>query len=56
MKKLATTQFAIHPLLEERWSPRAFDTKEVSKEIIDSLLEALRWEALLALTNSRGVC
>lgn len=43
MKKLATTEFSIHPLLQKRWSPRAFDTKEVSKEIIDSLLEALRW-------------
>ena len=51
MKKLATTQFAIHTVLQKRWSPRAFDAKEVSKEIIDSLLEALHWAPSCFIAN-----
>jgi nitroreductase len=43
MKKPAITKYKINPLLEERWSPRAFDSKPVEKEKIQSILEAARW-------------
>ena len=33
----------IHELLQERYSPRAFTEQGVSKETIQSLLEAARW-------------
>jgi nitroreductase len=44
MKKNATTQFPIAPLLAERWSGRAYDSRRLlgAKETI-VLLEAARW-------------
>ena len=33
----------IHPLLMKRWSPKAFSSKMLSKEQIESLFEAARW-------------
>ncbi len=46
MKKTAATDFEIHELLKERWSPRAFNPeKEVSTEQIQRLFEAARWAA-----------
>ena len=43
MEKPAHTQYAIHELLRNRWSPRAFSEKPVSSETLGSLLEAARW-------------
>jgi nitroreductase len=40
-------QFAheIHPLLQRRWSPRAFSTRPVDEATLLTLLEAARWAA-----------
>jgi nitroreductase len=43
MKKPAPTQFPINELIRDRWSPRAFENKSVSPEILHSLFEAARW-------------
>ncbi|WP_292784881.1 nitroreductase family protein [Methylophilus sp. UBA6697] len=44
MQKPAITQQAIHELLANRWSGRAYDAgKAVSQEQVVSLLEAARW-------------
>ncbi|HKM80133.1 MAG TPA: nitroreductase family protein [Candidatus Acidoferrum sp.] len=43
MQKLAATQYPVHELIRERWSPRAFSEKAVSPEILQSLFEAARW-------------
>ncbi len=44
MKKPAKTSVSIHPILNERWSPRAFDTThQISEEDITAILEAGRW-------------
>jgi nitroreductase len=44
-RKPAPTEYPIHELLRERWSPRAFTTDSVSSEQIHSLFEAARWSA-----------
>jgi nitroreductase len=42
--KAATTAAPVHPLLAERWSPRAFDAQhELTDETLTALLEAARW-------------
>ena len=41
-----TTRIAEHPISEailNRWSPRAYDTKEVPEEILHRVFEAARW-------------
>ena len=44
MKKSADTSFQLHPLLQERWSPRAFDSSHrIVDEDLDAVLEAGRW-------------
>ena len=43
MEKPALTDHPIHPLLRDRWSPRAFLSKPVEKAKLLSLLEAARW-------------
>jgi nitroreductase len=43
MEKPAQTQFPIHELLKNRWSPRAFDERLVEAEKLLSLFEAARW-------------
>jgi nitroreductase len=44
MQKPTTTQQAIHELLANRWSGRAYDAgKAVSQQQVVSLLEAARW-------------
>jgi nitroreductase len=43
MDKTASTEHPIHPLLNKRWSSRAFSTKSVEKSTLLSLLEAARW-------------
>ncbi len=45
MEKPAITDTPIHPLLERRWSSRAFADKPVPKAVLRSLLEAARWSA-----------
>ena len=41
--KIAATDHPIHPLLQARWSPRAFADRPVEPEKILALLEAARW-------------
>src|SRR5579864_6260116 len=43
MQKPAVTEVAIHEMIRERWSPRAFADKSVAPEILRSLFEAARW-------------
>lgn len=43
MKKEAPTDHPIHPLIRQRWSPRAFADRDVDAETLRSLLEAARW-------------
>lgn len=41
----AATAYPVHPLIRERWSPRAFADRPVDRETLGSLLEAARWAA-----------
>lgn len=43
--KQAQTDYPIHELLQARWSPRAFDTRAVEAEKLQSVFEAARWSA-----------
>ena len=43
--KQAATEYAIHPLLAKRWSPRAFSNQPIAPETVGSLFEAARWAA-----------
>ncbi len=43
--KQAAVDHPIHPLLEQRWSPRAFDAQAVEPDKVRSILEAARWSA-----------
>lgn len=44
MKKKADTSVELHPILAERWSPRAFDSNaELSIRDLTAILEAARW-------------
>ena len=43
--KQAAVEYPIHPLLEQRWSPRAFDARPVETAKLRSVLEAARWSA-----------
>ncbi|HVO56422.1 MAG TPA: nitroreductase family protein [Dongiaceae bacterium] len=43
MKKPAATEFPVHELIRERWSPRAFADKDVPAAELRSLFEAARW-------------
>ncbi len=44
MRKTASTTVPVHPLLAERWSPRAFDrAHEIGDAALSALLEAARW-------------
>lgn len=43
LQKPAVTSVPIHPLLKERWSPRAFDNHPIPTERLLSILEAARW-------------
>lgn len=44
-KKKALTDYPIHELLAERWSPYAFQNRPVSESDLRSLFEAARWSA-----------
>jgi nitroreductase len=43
LRKPAEASHPIHPLIAERWSPRAFDDRPVEHAKLLSLLEAARW-------------
>jgi len=43
MKKPAITNIDIHPLIKERYSPRTFDATIPNQEVLDKLIEAVRW-------------
>ena len=44
IKKSADTSLQLHPLLQERWSPRAFDgSHRIVDEDLNAILEAGRW-------------
>ena len=43
MHKPAATDVALHELIRNRWSPRAFAEKTVPPEVLRSLFEAARW-------------
>ena len=36
---------SLHPLIESRYSPRAYSSKQLSSDVIVSLFEAARWAA-----------
>lgn len=43
MIKIANTDYPIHELIKNRWSPYQFSSQSVSKEDLLSLFEAARW-------------
>ncbi|HEX3544895.1 MAG TPA: nitroreductase family protein [Candidatus Acidoferrum sp.] len=43
MHKRAPTDYPVHDLIAERWSPRAFSDKPVAPDVLASLFEAARW-------------
>jgi nitroreductase len=43
MFKPANTDYPVHDLVKNRWSPRAFSDKAVPREVLCSLFEAARW-------------
>jgi nitroreductase len=43
MQNPAKTDYPVHELIQNRWSPRAFSDKPVTPEILRSLFEAARW-------------
>jgi len=45
MNRPADTQFPIHSLQRDRWSPLAFSDRPVAEHDLASLLEAARWAA-----------
>lgn len=43
MDKYRQADHPIDPIFTKRWSPRSFEDKEVSDEVLKSLFEAARW-------------
>jgi nitroreductase len=43
MQKPAPSDFPVHELIRERWSPRAFAGKPVPQDVLRSIFEAARW-------------
>lgn len=43
MEKPAQPDHPIHPIIQNRWSPRAFDSRPVEREKLLRLFEAARW-------------
>lgn len=41
--KTTPNEYPISDTIKNRWSPRAFDTKEITKDTVQILLEAGRW-------------
>ncbi len=45
MEKIASADHPIHPLIAQRWSPRAFSNTPVPRDVLAQVLEAARWAA-----------
>ncbi len=45
MPKRASTDYPVHDLITNRWSPYSFDDRPVSDSDLRSLFEAARWAA-----------
>ena len=43
MDKPAPTDYPVHELIQNRWSPRAFDPRPLETDTLLSILEAARW-------------
>jgi nitroreductase len=43
VQKPAPSDFPVHELIRERWSPRAFADKPVPRDVLRSIFEAARW-------------
>lgn len=43
MQKPAPSDFPVHELIRDRWSPRAFADKLVPQDVLRSIFEAARW-------------
>ncbi|MBY0507861.1 MAG: nitroreductase family protein [Bryobacteraceae bacterium] len=43
MKKITNRPSGLQPLIQQRWSPRAFSSQAVAPEVLERLLEAARW-------------
>ena len=43
MHNRAPSDFPVHDLIAERWSPRAFGDKAITPDVLASLFEAARW-------------
>lgn len=43
MTKLAPAEYALHPLIAARWSPRSFANRPISSSDLRTMLEAARW-------------
>jgi nitroreductase len=43
MHKPAPSDFPVHELIRERWSPRVFADKPVPQDVLRSIFEAARW-------------
>lgn len=43
MNKSANTEYVIHELLRDRWSPRMFSGEEITDDDLNTLFEAARW-------------
>lgn len=43
MQKPAPSDFPVHQLIRDRWSPRAFTDQPIPLEVLRSLFEAARW-------------
>ncbi|MDZ7807277.1 MAG: nitroreductase family protein [Gracilimonas sp.] len=41
--KKANTEYDIHEIIQERWSPRSFSVREIKPELIRKLFDATRW-------------
>ncbi len=44
-EKPTKTDHDIHPLIQQRWSPRMFEDRMIEQSIVDRLFEAARWAA-----------
>lgn len=42
-KNKKSNQYPVHPLILNRWSPRAFRTERISDDQLNTLFEAARW-------------
>ncbi len=41
--KIADIEYDIHPIIQQRWSPRAFSDEPVDSELLRQLFDAARW-------------